>query len=345
MDVRAIDVFCGAGGLTHGLRQAKINVRAGIDIEPACQYPIEFNTQNETEFILEDVQKLEASKVKRWLSGGDFTCIAGCAPCQPFSNYTQKKGRSLDQRWRLVTSFCDLLEDVRPDVFTMENVPNLARTQVFEQFMMRMADANYHLLSKVVRCTDRGIPQNRSRLIVLGSRIGEISLSTSKRCKPKTVRDAIAHLDPIEAGGIASRDRLHAAAGLTPLNLARIQASSPGGSWRDWPSHLVSTCHNAKTGANFPSVYGRMAWDAPAPTITTQFFNYGSGRFGHPEQDRAISLREAALLQSFPRGYRFLPNETPLNFRGLGRLIGNAVPPAIGKLIGKSLMKHLAQKA
>ena len=122
--------------------------------------------------------------------------------------------------------------------------------------------------------------------------------------------------------------------------MSRIKASRPGGTWRDWPPDLQAACHQKKSGETYPSVYGRMAWDDVAPTITTQCFGYGSGRFGHPEQDRAISLREAAMLQTFPRRYKFVEPNDPVRFSKFGRLIGNAVPVRLGQHIGRSILEH-----
>lgn len=135
---------------------------------------------------------------------------------------------------------------------------------------------------------------------------------------------------------------MHVTSTLSNTNLKRIKASTPGGTWRDWPKHLVAECHKAASGRTYPGVYGRMEWDKPAPTMTTQCYGFGNGRFGHPEQDRAISLREAAILQSFPRSYAFVPSDGDVNFKVLGRLIGNAVPVDLGRAIARSITQHLA---
>ena len=155
---------------------------------------------------------------------------------------------------------------------------------------------------------------------------------------------AISHLKPLQAGEADPNDSLHSACRLSPLNLRRIKASSPGGTWRDWDESLVAKCHQKATGETYPSVYGRMEWDIPAPTITTQSFGYGNGRFGHPEQDRAITLRESAILQTFPDTYRFLDKAEKPRFSVLGRLIGNAVPVRIGELVAESLFRHLPEE-
>ena len=156
-----------------------------------------------------------------------------------------------------------------------------------------------------------------------------------------TVRQVIGSLPAIRAGESHPEDGLHMAPALSTLNLSRIKVSIPGGTWRDWPIELLASCHKKATGATYPSVYGRMEWDRPAPTITTQCFGYGNGRFGHPEQNRAISLREAAMLQTFPKTYAFSPEGTPVKFSRMGRLIGNAVPVRLGEVIAKSLVNHV----
>jgi DNA (cytosine-5)-methyltransferase 1 len=191
-----------------------------------------------------------------------------------------------------------------------------------------------------VRCADFGVPQTRRRLVVLASLHGKIVLKSGTTAT-RTVRDAIGGLERIKAGESSKRDRLHRSAELSPINLARIRASKPGGTWRDWNVEIVASCHRKKTGRSFRSVYGRMKWTEPSPTITTQFFKFGTGRFGHPDQDRAISLREGAILQTFPKRYRFARRGDAIAFEKLGRLIGNAVPVKLGEAIGRSIRAHL----
>lgn len=151
----------------------------------------------------------------------------------------------------------------------------------------------------------------------------------------------MSRLAPLAAGDVSLDDPLHRTSELSPLNLRRIRHSRPGGTWRDWPRELVAQCHKIKNGKTYPSVYGRMEWDQPSPTITTQFFGFGNGRFGHPEQDRAISLREGAILQSFPKDYRFVEPGGDYRFKTIGRLIGNAVPVRLGQVVGETVRRHL----
>ena len=159
-----------------------------------------------------------------------------------------------------------------------------------------------------------------------------------------TVAQSIGSLPPIEAGASpVDGDRLHQSCGLSALNLRRIRATPEGGGWQDWPKSLRLACHQRSSGKTYPSVYGRMKWDDLAPTITTQCYGLGNGRFGHPQQDRAISLREAALLQTFPADYQFAPEGAPILFKHIGRHIGNAVPVSLGTAIGLSIIEHVRQ--
>ena len=180
--------------------------------------------------------------------------------------------------------------------------------------------------------------QSRKRLVLIASRIGPIAVPISSGSgRSPTVREAIAKLPTLEAGEGSLDDPLHVASRLSPVNLKRMRASKPGGTWRDWPKKLRAKCHQRQTGSTYPSVYGRMSWDKPSPTVTTQCFGYGNGRFGHPAQDRAITLREAAILQSFPPTYSFLPYGIDVSFARIGMLIGNAVPPKLGEAIGTAV--------
>lgn len=339
MSVECIDLFCGVGGLTHGLASAGVSILGGIDNDPACAYPYEKN--NNAEFVLADVSTVTGSDVASRYTTNAVKVLAGCAPCQPFSTYSQSRPRDPgDQKWSLLRHFGRLVREISPDVVTMENVPQLKRHAVFREFQNILRGAGYHVNSYVVDCADYGLPQKRSRLILLASRLGDITLLPSDY-QPKTVADAIGGLPPLAASEAHPEDPLHVAAGLSPINLRRIQHSKPGGTWRDWPIELRADCHKRDTGKTYPGVYGRMEWDKPSPTMTTQCFGYGNGRFGHPEQDRAISLREAAILQSFPEDYVFTRPDEKVQFTSVGRLIGNAVPVRLGEVVGRSIMAHI----
>lgn len=228
----------------------------------------------------------------------------------------------------------------------MENVPemSLMKHQVFKSFMDGLSSKGYHITSQIVKCAEYGVPQTRERLVVMASRLGCISLipPTHPPGSYRTVRDAIARLPPLTAGGPPpAEDPLHRSCRLSPVNLKRIRATPEGGGWNDWPKALRLACHQRASGKTYPSVYGRMRWDDLAPTLTTQCFGLGNGRFGHPEQDRAISLREAATLQTFPPGYEFVAPGERLTFKHIGKHIGNAVPARLGEVIALSIKKHL----
>jgi DNA (cytosine-5)-methyltransferase 1 len=344
MPISAVDLFCGAGGLTHGLRRAGIDVTTGYDLDESCRFAFESNNKP-AKFYAVDVAALTPEIVNEGFRAGNLRLLAGCAPCQPFSTYSLGKTSTDDAKWSLLAQFGRLVSEVKPDLVTMENVPKLRQHSVFSRFRHTLTRLGYHVWDDVVDCVDYGIPQTRRRLVLLASRLGEIQLRPRdpRRDKRRQVQHVIGRLEKIEAGGVSSRDPLHTASSLTPVNLRRLKASHPGGTWKDWDEDLVADCHRSESGSTFVGVYGRMLADAPAPTITTQFYGFGNGRFGHPKQDRAISLREGAMLQTFPASYKFVEKGKPVLFTSVGRMIGNAVPVRLGQVIGESLIAHVAQ--
>ncbi|MDO7853192.1 DNA cytosine methyltransferase [Hymenobacter convexus] len=343
-NIEAIDVFCGAGGLSYGLQQAGIKVLAGIDVDKACQYPFEKNIK--ATFLKRDVRKITSAELNALYSPGATKMLAGCAPCQPFSSFRNTKdSNEEDEKWTLLDEFSRLVDEVQPDLVTMENVPPLRSKDVFKQFVAKLKSQKYEVDVQVVYCPAYGIPQQRRRLVLIASRLGPIAplKPLYEPADYPSVRKTIEKLPEVESGKVYVPDPLHRAVGLNDLNLKRIRQSKPGGTWMDWPVEIRSECHTKKSGASFQSVYARMEWDKPSPTITTQSHNYGTGRFGHPEQDRAITLREAAMIQSFPDHYQFA-EPAQITFAGTGRLIGNAVPPKLGTAIGEHFKKHLVKK-
>lgn len=351
-----IDLFCGVGGLTHGLRLAGLNIIAGIDLDSSCQYAYEHNNPN-AQFISTDVSSLSPEEVAALYPEKGFRILVGCAPCQPFSKYTkryrkgeQNGGRENDEwqhdnKWKLLYSFADIIRHVLPDIVSMENVPQLAHERVFADFHNVLTKLDYTVSYSVVYCPEYGVPQNRRRLVLLASRMGKITLIDPlyKEVNYPTVRESIGKLPSIAAGSKNQNDVLHSAARLSPTNMSRIRSSVPGGTWRDWDDNLKLKCHKKSSGKTYMSIYGRMCWDSPSPTITTQFYGYGNGRFGHPEQDRALTLREGALLQSFPPDYEFIDPAQEFNRREIGVHIGNAVPVELGRAIGMSIQNHIAE--
>jgi len=343
--IRAVDLFCGVGGLTHGFRRGGIDVVAGVDLDRSCRFAYERNN-SPSKFVERDVKLLTTQEVVDLFGDARIKLLAGCAPCQPFSTYSRSDrkrngGEAEDGDWSLVASFGRLVREVQPDLVTMENVPQLLLHNVFYKFLEVLT--GYQVTWSVIDCDRIGVPQRRKRMVLMASRLGPESLALLEADMPvETVRSKIAALPSLKAGEADVDDPLHVACKLSPLNLQRIRASKPGGTWRDWPEDLRASCHRKSTGDTYPSVYGRMEWDRPAPTMTTQCFGYGNGRFGHPEQDRAITLREAAILQTFPPNYAFLDDGEQLSFSRLGRLIGNAVPVKLGEIIAETFRSHVA---
>jgi DNA (cytosine-5)-methyltransferase 1 len=346
MKTSAIDLFCGIGGLSYGLKKAGIPVLAGVDLDASCRFAYEQNVQ--AEFVLKDISEVRGEEIneKYWSGNDQVKILAGCAPCQPFSTHSNKvKNKKQTKRWRLISEFKRLVEETNPDIVTMENVANLANQKIFKDFVVFLEQNGYFVSHSNVYCPDYGIPQKRRRLVLLASKYGAISLIPKTHCEENyvTLRQAIGHLPPVEAGEVCESDPLHRTTKLGDMNLRRIKASKPNGTWLDWNEDLQLACHKKNTGKTYKAVYGRMSWDVPSSTITTQFFNYGTGRFGHPTQNRALTIREAAILQTFPEDYKFYKTEKDIFIKRFGAYIGNAVPVELGVVIGKSILNHLEE--
>lgn len=344
MKTSAIDLFCGIGGLSYGLQKAGISVVAGVDLDESTRYAYEENTK--ADFILKDISEIRGYEIKKkyWRDGSQVKILAGCAPCQPFSTHSNKvKHKGQTKRWRLISEFKRLVQESKPDIVTMENVPNLANQKIFKAFVTFLEQKGYFVSYSNVYCPDYGIPQKRRRLVLLASKYGKISLIPRTHSKENyvTLREAIKHLPAVKAGEICKTDPLHKTTKLSDINLKRMKASKPNGTWLDWSDELKLACHVKATGNTYKSVYGRMAWDEPSSTITTQFYNFGTGRFGHPKQNRALTIREAAILQTFPKSYKFYKNKKEVYIKQLGVHIGNAVPVELGVVIGKSIKLHI----
>lgn len=337
-----IDLFCGAGGLSHGFYQEGFPIAAGVDFDEACRFAFEEN--NDATFLRRDVAEMEATEIADLFHPGKRRVLVGCAPCQPFSTYNQKND---DPKWQLLGRFAELINRVRPDVVSMENVPRLLAFKgggVFQSFVSTLEAAGYYVIFDILYGPDFGLAQTRSRLVLLASRLGPIELPERTHSdRYRTVREEIGTLPPLGHGECDPTDLLHRASRLAPINVRRIDSSKPGGTWRDWDSELIARCHTHEAGRGYSSVYGRMSWDNPSPTITTQFFGFGNGRFGHPDQQRALSLREGAMLQGFPRNYAFVAPGQPIPFKAVGRLIGNAVPVKLAGAIARAVKTHLEE--
>ena len=340
-DWAVVDVFCGVGGLSHGFARAGFHVAAGIDVDETCRFAFEAN--NGGQFVGRSIDAVSAGDLAGLYPPGARRILVGCAPCQPFSAYTPEAKKRRTGKWGLIEAFQDRVMALQPEVVSMENVPRLASFddgRVLNRFIDCLEGA-YTVTKQLVDCQAYGVPQRRKRLVVLASKLGRLSLMSPTRKNDPTVRGAIGRLPPVSHGATDPGDRMHSACKLSALNLKRIRASTPGGSWQEWPDDLRAACHRRASGKWYRNVYGRMAWDEPAPTITTGCFGFGRGRFGHPVQDRAITLREAALLQTFPPEYAFVAPEDPVHFASVGRHVGNAVPVALAEAIAHSIRKHI----
>ncbi len=340
-EVKVVDLFCGVGGLTCGLKKAGLEVVAGFDSDETCKYAYEYN--NKAEFVCADISNLDSKEIAKYYKKDDIKVLVGCAPCQTFSKQTNKyKDRVLDKKWTLLNYFAEHINNIEPDIISMENVPELIKFDIFDNFKNNLIEKGYYVSYQIVNCSEYGLPQKRKRLVLLASKLGQISLNKpNPRKRKKNVEDVLKGLPPLEAGEINEKDPLHRCPKLSDVNIKRIKQSKPGGTWRDWDEALLLDCYKKPTGATYSSVYGRMRWDAPSPTMTTQFYIYGTGRYGHPEQDRALSLREGAILQTFPRNYKFVKDGEQITYKVLGRQIGNAVPVDLGKIIGESIQEHI----
>jgi DNA (cytosine-5)-methyltransferase 1 len=341
-----IDLFCGIGGLSYGLKCQGMKILAGFDLDYTCQYAYETNTGGK--FYYRDVKTISGDEINKLYSQKKnvIKVLAGCAPCQPFSSYAFKNKNKDKDKYNLLYEFGRLVKEVHPDIVTMENVPAIASFKlksVLADFLEVLQNEGYNVKYKVVYCPDYGIPQTRKRLVLLASRLGNIDLISPTHTKENyvTVKDVIGDLPPLEAGQGCPADALHRCRALSPLNLQRLKSTPYGGSWKDWPADLMLECHKKESGKSFGSVYGRMVWEEPSPTMTTLCTGIGNGRFGHPVQNRAISAREAALFQTFPITYKFFPNEHEVSLTKASRYIGNAVPPKLGEVIAQSIKNHI----
>ena len=356
--ISAVDMFCGVGGLTYGLRQAGINVVAGLDIDETCKYPFEENNNeenNKIKFISKDIRKFTGAELSELYPKGSIKILVGCAPCQPFSAHTRKnKDRSSDERWSLLDDFGRLVEKVNPHLIAFENVPLIRKENIFTNFCNKLRSLYYYLHPElIVYCPDYGVPQKRRRLVLIASTWDKFELLPKTHSSSpedgllpfQTVEDAIGNLPEIDDGEASESDPLHRSRKLTDINKKRIMHSKPGRTWKDWDEELRLPCHQKSSGKGYTTVYGRMESDDLAPTITTQFINLGSGRFGHPEQHRALSLREGALLQTFPKDYKFIQPESPITVSRIAAYIGNAVPVDLATVIGESIQKHVRENA
>jgi DNA (cytosine-5)-methyltransferase 1 len=342
-NIKAIDFFCGCGGMTHGLRLSGIDVFAGMDIDKSCKESYEYN--NKSKFIHQDISRTTAKEIKQLFKNQTdttkYSLIAGCAPCQPYSSINSRK-KDNDQRKTLLDEFSRIVKGVKPHFVLMENVSRLTEeNQYFSSFIASLKSAGYSYQYKVLNAKDYSVAQNRKRLFLIATRLKKTSLSFNdiKKKSAITLKDAIYDLESITHNTPSKKDELHRSKTLNDLNLKRILATPKNGGLRSaWNEDLVSPCHKGKSV--FLDNYGRLAWGKLSSTITTKFNQYYSGRFGHPDQNRALSLREGALIQSFPASYKFFGSDTEI-----ARQIGNAVPVNLSMTVGKIFVGSTQNKA
>jgi DNA (cytosine-5)-methyltransferase 1 len=322
MKPKAIDLFSGCGGLTLGLKLAGFRVIGAVEIDPLA---VETYKANHKRVVIwdKDIRKITAAEVMRGLKikPGELDLVAGCPPCQGFSTMTTLNGHiGQDERNELVFQFLRFVRVLRPKAVMMENVPKLAKNHRFKKLCSKLEGLGYEIRHDVLDAADYGVPQRRKRLILVAGKGRKIPFGRKAHNNP-TVRKAFARLSKRRA----KTDALHKLKGKkrNPDVMARIRAiPHNGGSRLDLGEENQLDCHRNCNG--FKDVYGRMAWDDVSPTITGGCFNPSKGRFLHPTKNRAISMREAALLQSFPSDY-FFPST-----RGkspVAQMIGNALPP------------------
>lgn len=341
-----VDFFSGCGGTSRGFRDAGFDVVAAIDNDPDAAATFERNFPRATVFC-RDIRTVSTEELLPIIQSpereGRPLIFSACAPCQPFSK--QKRGiDKTDDRVDLLAELLRFVGAYRPEALFIENVPGLERRAAdfgpFTRFVRSLRARGYSVTHKSVESRDYGVPQVRRRLVLMASLHGRVvfpapSHGPGTGHRYQNVRDAIGHLPRLEAGAIDPVISAHRAARLSELNLTRIRATPEGGGREAWPAHLVLPCHLDRS-RSYTDTYGRLRWDNPAPALTTRCISYSNGRYGHPDQHRGLSAREAACLQTFPEQFKF---EGTLE--SMARQIGNAVPVALARRFALALVRHL----
>ena len=346
--IEVVDFFSGCGGTSAGLRQAGMKILLGIDKdkEAAATYKSNFP---EAAFICRDIRDIFTWDLEPHLSRPRRSPLlfSACAPCQPFSKQTRDKSAT-DTRATLLDAFHKFVQRFRPEYVFLENVPGIQRLDPSEgpigRFLKLLAELRYEVAYDVIDAAHYGVPQTRRRFVLTASLVSGVRLpekthgAEGGRKKLATVWDAIGDLPPIPAGGGDDSVPNHRAARLSRLNLERIAKTPEGGDRRDWSDELILPCHAGHSGHT--DVYGRLHRDRPASTLTTRCISLSNGRFGHPTQDRALSVREAACLQTFPMQFRFSGSLVSMAIQ-----VGNAVPVLLAQRVGEAIHAHVRQSA
>lgn len=340
------DFFSGCGGTSRGMQEAGLSVRFGLDMDPDARDSFEANFP-QAKFLCKDIRRLTSDDAVPYIERrtGRPLVFGACAPCQPFSNQIHDTAID-DGRRNLLTEFHRFVEAYLPEYIFVENVPGLQTIEKhkgpFSDFIALLGDLKYFYNYKIVMAYHYGVPQSRRRLVLLASNLGPICIpppthgpGTSNPSLPKAW-DWISHLPAINAGETHAVVPNHRAAKLSPLNLRRIAATPVGGDRKAWPKALELNCHKKHSGHT--DVYGRMIKHQPSAALTTRCISLSNGRFGHPTQNRAISVREAACIQTFPMDFIF---QGSLN--SMARQVGNAVPVLMAQVIGESVIRHYSQ--
>lgn len=337
--IKAIDFFCGAGGLTRGMLDAGIKVLAGVDNDPRLRETYETNN-SPSRFICRDARTVSIHELRRevGIMEGDRVLYAACTPCQPFSTLNQKHGD--DKRKELLITFAEMVAAAPPDFILVENVPGLNTAygrDVYDRFLKQIESAGFkaeNIYAEFIDAHDYGVPQIRKRFILLASRHGEI-MRPHRATRRPVVKTVLKKYPAIPAGGKSDKYFNHEARPLKPHHQVIVKAvPKNGGSRRDVKNKsILLKCHRERPDAH-KDVFGRMAWDEPAPTLTCRCTDVYCGRFIHPEQNRGMSLREAAALQSFPDDYVFFGSHFHIQ-----KQIGNAVPVKLAKRLGQAVSR------
>lgn len=342
MRYTCIDSFCGAGGLGLGLKRAGFDILLSFDIDSLCIDTIRANKKyfNHPAQTADISDMLNGNLLNRCgIQRGELFLLSGGAPCQGFS--VQRRGSDVDKRNDLVLKYGQLINELYPRYFVMENVSGLGGKRgknILNTLVERVEAVGYNVHINVLDAQNFGVPQRRKRYIIVGERadMNTMYLYPKGIYLRKTVRDVIGHLPAPPTDGKDHPDyTLHRRDKLSALNLKRINALKEGQGRDDLPKELLADCHKVDSSIiGYRNVYGRMAWDDVSPTITARFDSFTRGQFGHPDQARSISLREGALLQTFPDDFNFVGSKVEI-----ARQIGNAVPPLLAEAIGKSIIE------